>query len=145
VLEIAEAESQRKLYIFFGDSHYATALSNYTWLAFILKSVKAGPQQVLLTVCFASALYNNNCMAFVLTSFLKESQRVLLVVCFASALYNNNCLAFILTSYLKSVAAGPQRLQLTMKKAKRAQSGGTKRLLRFLKNFHPLRPRFGPF
>jgi hypothetical protein len=119
VLEIAEAESQRKLYIFFGDSHYATALSNYTWLAFILnsdlKSVKAGPQRVLLTVCFASALYNNN------------------------------CLAFILTSYLKSVAAGPQRLQLTVKKAKRGQSGGTKRLLRFLKNFHPLRPRFGPF
>jgi hypothetical protein len=119
VLEIAEAESQRKLYIFFGDSHYATALSNYTWLAFILnsdlKSVKAGPQRVLLTVCFASALYNNN------------------------------CLAFILTSYLKSVAAGPQRLQLTVKKAKRGQSGGTKRLLCFLKNFHPLRPRFGPF
>jgi hypothetical protein len=37
-----------------------------------LKSVKAGPQQVLLIVCFASALYNNNCMAFVLTSFLNS-------------------------------------------------------------------------
>jgi hypothetical protein len=119
VLEIAKAESQRKLYIFFGDSHYATTLSNYTWLAFILnsdlKSVKAGPQQVLLIVCFASALYNNNCMAFVLTSFLK------------------------------SVAAGPQRLQLTRKKAKRRQSGRTRRLLRSLKNFHPLRPRFDVF
>jgi hypothetical protein len=67
------------------------------------------------------------------------------MVCFASALYNNICLAFILTSYLKSVAAGPQRLQATVKKAKRGQSGGTKRLLRFLKNFHPLRPRFDVF
>jgi hypothetical protein len=69
VLEIAEADAIQ----IFGDFHYATALSNYTWLAFFfnsdLKSVKAGPQQVLLTVCFASALYNNNYMAFVLTSF----------------------------------------------------------------------------
>jgi hypothetical protein len=136
VLEIAEAESQRKLYIFFGDSHYATALSNYTWLAFILnsdlKSVKAGPQQVLLTVWFASALYNNNCMAFVLTLFKKKKSISGATAGatngrFASALYNNNCLAFKLTSYLKSVSAGPQRLQLTVKKAKRGQSGGTKR------------------
>jgi hypothetical protein len=85
VLEIAKAESQRKLYIFFGDSHYATALSNYTWLAFILNSD------------------------------------------------------------LKSVKVGPQRLQLTVKRAKRGQSGGTKSLLRFLKNSHPLRPRFDVF
>jgi hypothetical protein len=46
---------------------------------------------------------------------------------------------------LKSVAAGPQRLQLTVKKAKRGQSGGTKRLLCFLKNFHPLRPASARF
>jgi hypothetical protein len=81
----------------------------------IFKSVQAGPQVVLLTVCFASALFNNN------------------------------CLAFILTSYLKSVAAGPQRLQQTVKKAKREQSRGKKRLLRFLKNFYPLRPCFDVF
>jgi hypothetical protein len=83
-------------------------------------------------------------MAFVLTSFLNKSKRdhVLLTVCFASALYNNNCLAFILTSYLKSVAAGPQQLQVTVKKAKRGKAEGQKRLLRFLKNFHPLHPRF---
>jgi hypothetical protein len=70
---------------------------------------------------------------------------VLITVCFASPLKNNNCLAFILTSYLKSIAAGPQQLQLTVKKAKRGQSGETKRSLRFLKKFHLLRPRFDIF
>jgi hypothetical protein len=51
----------------------------------------------------------------------------------------------MLTSYLKSVAAGPQQLQLNVKKVKRGQSGGTKRLLRFLKKFHLLHPRFNGF
>jgi hypothetical protein len=48
----------------------------------------------------------------------------------------------MLTSYLKSVAAGPQQLQLNVKKAKRGQSGGKKRLHPFLNKVHPLRPRF---
>jgi hypothetical protein len=56
-----------------------------------------------------------------------------------------NCLAFMLTSYLKSVAAGPQQLQLNVKKAKREQSGGKKRVLRFLNKVDPLRPRFDVF
>jgi hypothetical protein len=51
----------------------------------------------------------------------------------------------MLTSYLKSVAAGPQQLQLNVKKAKRVQSGGEKRLLRFLNKVHPLRPCFDIF
>jgi hypothetical protein len=34
----------------------------------------------------------------------------------------------MLTSYLKSVAAGPQQLQLKVKKAKRGQSGGEKKV-----------------
>jgi hypothetical protein len=70
---------------------------------------------------------------------------MLLTVCFASALKNKNCLAFILTSHLKSVAAGPQQLQLTVKKTKRGQSRGTKRLLKFFKEVHPLRLRFDVF
>jgi hypothetical protein len=51
----------------------------------------------------------------------------------------------MLTSYLKSVAAGPQQLQLNVKMAKRGQSGGKKRLLRFMNKVHPLCPRFDVF
>jgi hypothetical protein len=80
-----------------------------------LKSVEAEPQQVLLTVCFASALKNSQLLG----------------------------LFFILN--LKSDKAGPQQLQLTVKKATRGQSGGTKMSLRFLKKVHPLRLRFDVF
>jgi hypothetical protein len=51
----------------------------------------------------------------------------------------------MLTLYLKSVAAGPQQLKLNVKKAKRGQSGGNKRLLSFLNKVHLLRPRFEVF
>jgi hypothetical protein len=51
----------------------------------------------------------------------------------------------MLTSYLKSVAAGPQQLQLNVKKAKHGQSGGKKRLLHFFNKVHLLRPCFDVF
>jgi hypothetical protein len=38
-----------------------------------LKSVKAGPQQVLLKVYFASAFKNNNCIAFLPFVLMSQS------------------------------------------------------------------------
>jgi hypothetical protein len=92
-----------------------------------LKSVKAGPQQVQLKVCFASAFKNNNCMALILPLFLMGQSGTTAEASdslFASALKNNNCLAFMLTSYFKSVAAGPQQSLLTVKRQNRGKAEG---------------------
>jgi hypothetical protein len=106
----------------------------------IFKRVKAGPQQVLLTVCFASALYNHNCIDLIFKRVKAGPQQVLLTVCFASALYNNNCLAFILTSYLKSVAAAATNCEKGKTGAKRRNKKVTPLFERLPSSAPPLRP-----